>query len=76
MMRVLENVWVGNSRDECIIRDIDAILNVAVDLEPSRNLSDGVEYVHVGLVDGPGNPPEMYVAAVMALVALVAAWRS
>lgn len=75
LVQLTDDVWVGNSADE---KGSDlkgwAALNVAHDLRPTRGWPD-VEYAHVGLVDGPGNPPEAYCAAVMALAALIAKGR-
>jgi protein-tyrosine phosphatase len=64
----VENLWVGNSQDE-ETAEVDMILNVARDLRPTRGYPK-VEYCHVGLVDGPGNPMTAYCAAILALATL------
>lgn len=69
MMKFADNLWVGNSRDEQTA-DVDAVLNVAKDLAPTRGWPK-VDYMHVGLVDGPGNPLSAYCAAVLALATLM-----
>lgn len=76
MIQVTDNIWVGNSHDECygdLSEDgIGAVLNVAYDLGTSREEWDeDVECMHVGLVDGPGNAPAAYCAAVLALSVLI-----
>lgn len=48
----------------------DAALNVAFDLK-SVEFIRGIEYAHVGLVDGPGNEVIDYCAAILCLRALV-----
>jgi hypothetical protein len=65
-----DKLIVGSSFDEHNAK-VDAILNVAKDLLPTRDWGAGIEYVHIGLVDGPGNLPEYYYAAVMALFGLL-----
>lgn len=47
--------------------DVEAVLNVAQDLHSTRGWFCGVEAAHVGLIDGPGNEPAAYYAAVLAL---------
>ena len=74
MIRLNEHIWIGDSADERYT-DIDtecigAILNVAQDLQ-ARGHRRGVEYMQVGIIDGPGNPPAAYHAAVLALVTLL-----
>lgn len=75
MIQLTNDIWIGDSYDEryadLVTRDIGAVLNVAVDLPPTRSWKDGVTYMQVGLVDGPGNPPSAYQAAVLALEALI-----
>lgn len=67
-------VWIGNSEAEQCgpleMADIGAVLNVAQDLV-SRRVWPVVESMHVGLIDGPGNEPAVYCAAVYALHALL-----
>lgn len=69
MIRITDKLWVGNSFDERSA-EVDAVLNVAKDLRPTRGWPD-VEYVHIGLVDGPGNPLSAYCAAVLSLASLL-----
>lgn len=66
------DLWIGNSADGTNFPtlEIRALLNVAHDLQ-GKVVWPEVEYVQVGLVDGPGNPPEMYCAAVLALSSLL-----
>ena len=73
MIRVADNLWIGTAPDEerGDLRNIDAILNVAQDLQGTRGWNCGIVYAQVGLVDGPGNPLEVYAAAVLALHALL-----
>ncbi len=65
-----DHLWIGSSEDESSADlgevGIRAILNVAQDLRPTRGWRK-LEYAHVGLVDGPGNTPAAYHAAVLAL---------
>lgn len=71
MLRMDENIWIGNSADEQYadldVYGVNAILNVAIDLQATRGWLGGVEYAQVGLIDGPGNPLAAYAAAVLAL---------
>lgn len=69
MIKVTDNIYVGNSLDESKA-DFPVILNVAKDLKPTRCWPTS-EYYHVGLIDGPGNPRGMYVAAVKVLESVV-----
>lgn len=75
MIRLTDNLWIGIAPDEALADlaklDIKAILNVAQDLQATRGWYCGVEYAQVGLIDGPGNPPAAYHAAVLALVMLL-----
>lgn len=72
MIKVADNIWIGNAIDcEAVsLHEISAILNVAQDLQGKRGWPD-VEYMQVGLIDGPGNPDSVYPAAVLALTALL-----
>lgn len=65
------NLEVWNGVDLGEEMKISAVLNVAHDLRVLIGWPD-VEYMHVGLVDGPGNAPAAYCAAVLALATLVA----
>ncbi len=68
VLKITDRLWVGDSRDERTAK-MDAVLNVAKDLRPTRGWPV-VEYYHVGLVDGPGNRLSTYCAAVMVLSAM------
>lgn len=81
MIRISEDVWIGNSGDVYGTElwnaiglgsdlQVTAILNVAQDLRGVVGWPD-LEYMQVGLVDGPGNAPAAYCAAVLALATLV-----
>ncbi len=69
MIQVADNLWVGNSHDGQNA-EVDAVLNVAVDLHIKRGWP-GIVYAQVGLVDGPGNTLGSYHAAVLVLSALM-----
>ncbi len=69
MIQFTHNLWVGNSND-AMIADVGCILNVAKDLRGVHGWPK-VQYIQVGLVDGPGNPHHLYYAAVMALDTLM-----
>lgn len=75
LIEVATNLWIGNSDEEGMIVHhrpmMDAVLITAHDMVPTNDWKDKIEYMHVGLVDGPGNPLAAYHAAVLALVALV-----
>lgn len=75
MLRIENNVWIGSSADEACAdlagSGVTAILNTAFDLAPTRGWRAGIEYAHVGLIDGPGNPPSLYAAAVLALAGII-----
>lgn len=75
MIEVAKNLCVGDSADEAHIArcrpPICGVLVVAHDMVPTNDWRDKIEYMHVGLVDGPGNPLAAYHAAVLALVAMV-----
>ena len=74
MIRLTDTLWIGNSADEqhgdFYVQNINAVLNVARDLQGTRGWMEGIEYMQVGLVDGPGNPLGMYHAAILAVTAL------
>jgi len=75
MIQLARNIWIGDSTDERSANlspfGIDAILNVAHDLQATRGWTHKIEYMQVGLIDGPGNPLAAYHAAVLALAALI-----
>lgn len=73
---VLGAIWIGNSaaghdKGNIVASSIGAILNVAQDLTGTLCWDDGIESMHVGLIDGPGNELTAYYAAVLALHALL-----
>lgn len=75
MIQLTETIWIGNSEDEMSV-DVDdfgigGILNVAQDLHGTRGWGNGVEYMQVGLIDGPGNTIRLYCAVVLGLAALI-----
>lgn len=74
MIEVYKNLWIGDSEDEkWIVRHrppIDCVLVTAHDMVPTNDWKDKIEYMHVGIVDGPGNTLAIYHAAVLALSAL------
>lgn len=76
MFKITDNLFIGNADDEkraihyVRLDMVDRVLVVAQDMKPTCSCEDGVEYMHVGIVDGPGNPLATYHAAVLALVSL------
>jgi hypothetical protein len=52
-------------------KKITGVLNVAQDLQGTRGWHSKVEYMQVGLINGPGNELSAYTAAVLALSALL-----
>lgn len=75
MIRLTDHIWLGHATDEgnadLEAEGVTAILNVAQDLQATRGWKNGIEYAHVGLIDGPGNPLSAYCAAVLALDSLL-----
>ncbi len=75
MTEVAKNLWIGHSDDEkWVVRHrppINGVLVVAHDMVPTNDWRDKIEYMHVGIIDGPGNPLSAYHAAVLALMTLV-----
>jgi hypothetical protein len=75
MIRLTDNLWIGDSADEeradLAAAKIGVVLNVAQDLHGTRGWLYGIEYAQVGLIDGPGNPLAAYHAAVLALAVLL-----
>lgn len=80
MIQLTDDIWIGSAGDEeradLNSVGISAVLNVAQDLQGTRGWRDGIEYMQVGLIDGPGNPLSTYHAAVLALVALLTRCRT
>ena len=75
MIKVTDNIFIGDSKDEsrCNLDawEIGAVLNVAHDLPRTHPFNSELEYMQVGLMDGPGNALRNYSAAVLALATLV-----
>lgn len=74
MIRLQDRLYVGDSSvsaRELRRYGIGALLNVAHDLKGDMGWPD-IEYMQVGLIDGPGNSQAAYAAAVLALNTLVA----
>lgn len=67
MPRLTETLWMGGAIT--VVPGVQSILNVAQDLRGEAGWPD-VDYMQVGLIDGPGNTVAAYHAAVLALVAL------
>jgi hypothetical protein len=68
VIEVTDRIFVGCSSDAtCREHMFDVLLNVARDLQCVLGHDNGLEYAQVGLVDGPGNRPQAYCAAVLAL---------
>lgn len=76
MIKLTDKLWIGDSTDgervnSAYVR-FDSVLNVAQDLQKSvSRRRHGIEYAQVGLIDGPGNLPAAYCAAVMTLFMLL-----
>lgn len=73
MTQLTESIWIGDSSITWrTVRSakIGAVLNVAQDLKGDLGWPN-VEYMQVGLIDGPGNPTASYIAAVLALSSLL-----
>jgi len=72
---VTSDLWVGDSNDEryadLATARVLGVLNVAHDMQCSRGWEYGLEYMQVGLVDGPGNSLVTYRAAILALVSML-----
>jgi len=76
---ITDRIAIGNRRDamnfdSLVSNGIDAVLNVAYDLDISyfefyheKEYKFEVEYQKVGLIDGPGNKPSTFAAAVYML---------
>lgn len=73
MIRLTENLWIGDSSavKNMVALKIGAVLNVAVDLLLTVDGRPNVEYMKVGLVDGPGNLLSAYYTAVLAIATLL-----
>ncbi len=69
MIQITDKLWVGNSLDG-EKAEVDAVLNVARDLHIKRGHPD-IEYMQIGLMDGPGNELDVYCGALLALNSLL-----
>lgn len=77
MTQITPQIWIGSSRSASTaglldVHGIRNILNCAVDLPPELTWRGGFKHYHVGLVDGDGNHPALYAAAVSVLDAITA----
>ena len=79
MIQVNDKLWIGNTIDEANldfdVKGITGILMVAHDMQQLNRYrltaKSEVEYMQVGLIDGPGNTMMAYHAAVLALAAII-----
>jgi protein-tyrosine phosphatase len=80
MELICENLYLGNASDaknlpNLIAHDINVVFNVAVDLhyQVAHKYNEHRELVQqkIGMTDGMNNPPELFVAAVLALKGLM-----
>lgn len=75
MIKLDDGLWIGAAvgpeYGNLKALGIGAILNSAQDLQSIIGWENGVEYMQVGLIDGPGNPTGLYYAAVLALDTLL-----
>ena len=72
MIKVDDKLWIGGSStklDDLSDEGIKSVLNVAQDLQGKVGWPD-IEYMQIGLIDGPGNKLAIYHSAVMALATL------
>lgn len=77
MNKITDKIYLGSSQDaqhrkvQLRASGVTAILNVARDLTNATTTHKEFKMFHVGLMDGGGNPPNMLVAAVEVLNALL-----
>lgn len=74
MIRLTENIWIGgiHSWHNAPTLGIGGVLCVAQDARSHADCGwPDLEYMQVGLIDGPGNPPGAYVSAALALETLL-----
>ena len=80
IIRVTDLVWIGESSDldpgaedriHPAFQGIKVVFNCAADLDTHNLFGDVVEYVHLGLVDGPGNTMADYHAALLKLCGIL-----
>jgi hypothetical protein len=67
--KITDTIWLGNELDSFAAMGCTAILTVAVEPFPSDILATTAK---CGLIDGPGNPPALYQAALCELHGLLA----
>lgn len=71
MVEVAKGLWLGNQNDmensNLAVENITAMLNVAYDLDCSKERLEDIVYAKVGLQDGPGNWQCLYHAAILML---------
>lgn len=72
MITLTDKILIGSAGEyrRALSDGVGAFLNVAQDLAGIYSWPR-VEYVQVGLMDGPGNPPSTYCSAVLMLYALL-----
>lgn len=75
MISLTDNLWIGNSEDNAGALDVGGMLNVAQDLRSSNCGWPDIEYMQIGLIDGPGNPISAYHSAVLALITLLSRYN-
>lgn len=75
MNQITDRIWIGDSTDaqhaNLAENGINAILNVAGDLQGVRGCNNGIHYAQCGLIDGPGNNLSAYYSAVLQLGNLI-----
>jgi hypothetical protein len=69
LSKITDKIWLGNELDSFAAMGCTAILTVAVEPFPSDILATTAK---CGLIDGPGNPPALYQAALCELHGLLA----
>lgn len=77
MIHLDECLYIGNTGDVMQVDRTYNLLDVAQDLQCVLGWNtNGIEFMQVGLIDGPGNPPAAYVAAAGALSVLMGRARA
>lgn len=76
MELVYTNLYIGNAADARDIpllkmHKVNAVLNVAMDLQYFIDKDTGIVQYKVGMTDGMHNPPELFYAAVLTLKGLL-----
>ena len=81
MDKIRDNIYLGSSQDaqhrkaQLKAAGITAILNVARDLTNATTTHKEFKMYHVGLMDGGGNHPNVFYAAVETLNGLLLDWE-